>query len=103
MSVAVAMVASTVVVAIQNVSATRCDNPRACGNGGDPADPRTINNLDTHIAKGGEHGNRALEIKESRNGCSGPSCGGDGGPSGGDGGADGPTSSDGSGGGGTGD
>ena len=69
MFVAVAMVASTVVVAIPNVSATiRCDNPRACGDGGDPADPRTNNNLDTHIAKGGEHGNKALEIKESRNG-----------------------------------
>ena len=82
MFVAVAMVASTVVVAIPNVSATiRCDNPRACGDGGDPADPRTNNNLDTHIANGGEHGNKALEIKESRNGYSGPSCGGDGGPS----------------------
>jgi hypothetical protein len=80
-AIAAAMVASTVIVSIPNVSATRCDNPRACGNGGDPADPRTTYNLDTHIAKGGEHGNKALEIKESRNGCSGPSCGGDGGPS----------------------
>jgi hypothetical protein len=67
---------------LQDANATiRCDNPRACGDGGDPADPRTNNNLDTHIAKGGEHGNKALEIKDSRNGCSGPSCGGDGGPS----------------------
>ena len=77
--IAAAMIAST--VAIPNVSATRCDNPRACAEGGDPADPRTNNNLDTHIAKGGEHGNKALEIKDSQNGCSGPSCGGDGGPS----------------------
>jgi hypothetical protein len=58
-AIAAAMVASTVVVTIPNVSATRCDNPRACGNGGDPAGPRTINNLDTHIQKGGEHGNKA--------------------------------------------
>ena len=77
--IAAAMIAST--VAIPNVSAIRCDNPRACGDDGDPADPRTINNLDTHIQKGGEHGNKAQEIKDSRNGCSGPSCGGDGGPS----------------------
>ena len=81
-AIAAVMVASAVVVTIPNVSATiRCDNPRACGEGGDPADPRTTNNLDTHIAKGGEHGNKAHEIKDSRNGCSGPSCGGDGGPS----------------------
>ena len=33
-AIAAAMVASTAVVAIPNVSATICDNPRACGNGG---------------------------------------------------------------------
>ena len=55
--------------------------PSACGDGGDPADPRTNNNLDTHIAKGGEHGAESQEIKDRRNGCSEPSCGGDGGPS----------------------
>ena len=52
----------------------------ACGNGGDPAGPITINNLDTHIQKGGEHGNKAQEIKDRRNGCGGSTCGDDGGP-----------------------
>ena len=49
MSVAVAMVASPVVVAIPNVSAdVTTQGPVVMG---DPADPRTFNNLYTHIAR----------------------------------------------------